>query len=65
MIDKIAKTICRERCAFFGERPCFMVHDDAGLAMRWPNPNCDEPGCHALAAAICMIHQMPVLKKPK
>lgn len=41
-IDAAARRICRERCAFYGEPPCFQIGG-------WPNPHCDEPGCIALA----------------
>ena len=44
--EKIARAICREQCAFRGEPPCWQVSGE------WPNPNCDEPGCHALADAV-------------
>lgn len=44
-LDKVARAICREQCAVHGEPPCW--HVDAG----WPNRDCDEPGCHTLAAA--------------
>lgn len=44
--ETVARAICREQCAYYGDPPCFKV-DDA----EWPNPNCDEPGCHALADA--------------
>lgn len=48
--DRIARAICREKCAFMGEPPCF---DKSIFGEEpWPNPYCDEPGCHALAAAV-------------
>jgi hypothetical protein len=43
-IDRMARAICRESCAFYGEPPCWMD----GF---WPHPGCDEPGCIALAKA--------------
>ena len=43
--DRVARAICREQCAFYGEPPCWLGNRE------WPNPNCDEPGCNALAAA--------------
>lgn len=43
-IEAVARAICREQCAFFGEPPCF----ENGI---WPQPDCNEPGCHALAVA--------------
>lgn len=42
-IDLVARAICAEQCAVYGEPPC---HE-----FGWPNPNCDEPGCIALAMA--------------
>lgn len=54
-IDKIARAICREQCAFMGEPPCFDVIDNEGCLMPWPNPNCDEPGCQALAMAAASV----------
>ncbi|WP_199252628.1 hypothetical protein [Chachezhania sediminis] len=42
--DTIARAICQERCAFKGEPACWQVVPD-----EWPNPNCDDPGCQALA----------------
>lgn len=47
--DDIARAICREQCAFFGEPPCFEVAE-------WPNKSCNEPGCQALAYAV--IHKV-------
>ena len=50
-ISRVARAICRERCAFRGEPPCFEPQftdeaDDLGLS-----PHCDDPGCKALAIA--------------
>lgn len=42
--DAIARAICREKCAFYGEPPCWTIGE-------WPNVYCDEPGCEALAIA--------------
>lgn len=44
LLARAARAICAERCAFYGEPPCWKVGD--GLS-----PDCDEPGCEALAAA--------------
>ena len=44
-IEAVARAICQENCACIGERPCYAVEG------AWPNPNCDEPGCHAQATA--------------
>lgn len=52
-IDHIARAICREQCAFYGEPPCWLVDQV------WPNPTCEEPGCHALAKAAVEADAMP------
>lgn len=44
--DAMHRAICQETCAFMGEPACWQV-----VPNEWPNPNCDEPGCHALALA--------------
>lgn len=49
--DQVARAICAESCAYMGEPPCYNVRDDQDKPMPWPNPNCDEPGCQALALA--------------
>lgn len=49
---EIARAICREKCAFYGEPPCFMIADEFGDPPPWPNEGCDEPGCFALAQAV-------------
>lgn len=51
LIEKVARAICAEQCAFYGEPPCFESQftdeaDDIGLS-----PHCDSPGCKALAMA--------------
>lgn len=43
--ERIAKAVCREKCAFYGELACWQVDGP------WPAPECDEPGCHAIADA--------------
>lgn len=51
--EKVARAICAEKCAFMGEPPCYTVEGE------WPNPNCQEPGCHAEAqAAIAALEPM-------
>lgn len=47
--EKVARAICRERCAFYGEPPCFHVAPDPE-AESW-NSHCNEPGCRAFADA--------------
>ncbi len=44
VVDRMARAICQERYAFMGEPACWAVAD-------WPNRECDEPGCMALAQA--------------
>jgi hypothetical protein len=43
-VGPAARAICAETCAFMGEPPCWNTGG-------WPNPECDEPGCFALARA--------------
>lgn len=61
--DAIARTICWETCAFYGEPPCFTMTEtdgpDMGKPLPWPNPHCDEPGCQALATAVLARLQHP------
>ena len=49
--EAVAKAACRECCAFMGEPPCFEVTGDSGEELPWPNPDCDAPGCGAIADA--------------
>jgi len=42
--DTIARAICAEKCAVYGDPPCWKTGE-------WPNKECDEPGCVALAMA--------------
>lgn len=53
LTETLHRAICREKCAMYGEPPCFELTaaDDVGTPLPWPNPDCDEPGCHALAIA--------------
>lgn len=41
---KLCRSICRERCSYRGEPPCFEIDKD-----NWPPQTCDEPGCEAYA----------------
>lgn len=57
-IARVARAICAEKCAFYGEPPCWEVGE--GLS-----PDCDEPGCEALAmAAVAAITPTP-MEKPE
>ena len=54
-LERVARAICAEKCAFMGEPPCYSVEGE------WPNPNCQEPGCHAEAqAAIAALEPVTV-----
>jgi hypothetical protein len=44
-VEAIHRAICAESCAYRGEPPCYTLNG------AWPNPDCDEPGCEALAKA--------------
>jgi hypothetical protein len=52
-IAKVARAICAEKCAFYGEKPCWQIGE--GLS-----PDCGQlgPGCLALAqAAVAALQQ--------
>jgi hypothetical protein len=48
--DRIARAICRETCAAYGDPPCFELEDHKGRKVEWPYA-C-ERDCQALAAAV-------------
>jgi len=48
--ERVARAICREKCAFKGEPPCFTVMD--GSEFDFPPETCCEPGCMAEADAV-------------
>lgn len=57
--EAVARAICREKCAFMGEPPCFTVMDGSEFA--FPPETCCEPGCMAEAdAAIALMR--PVIR---
>lgn len=51
-IERVGQAICRERCAFYGEPPCFEIDGN------WPPEAC-EPSClsSAIAALVAMRFQ--------
>jgi hypothetical protein len=49
IIEVMARGICREKCAFMGEPPCFTIMD--GSPFTWPPETCCEPGCISEATA--------------
>ena len=54
-IERVARAICQERCAFYGEPPCWRIAPD-----EWEKQDCDEPGCRAMAmAAIAALEDAP------
>jgi hypothetical protein len=60
IVERMHRAICREKCAYYGDPPCFDMTDDQGEALPWPNSACDEPGCHALAvAAAAAVRTLP------
>jgi hypothetical protein len=50
MVNKVARAICAERCAFKGEYPCYSLAA-AAKGKKYPPETCDDPGCEALARA--------------
>jgi hypothetical protein len=50
-VEKAAKKICQEKCAFMGEPPCW---DGPFMDEEFPPPACSEPGCLAEAEAACL-----------
>lgn len=59
-LEAAARAICRERCAFMGEPPCFEIGE--GLS-----PQCDEPGCAVKARAACqaMLAAWPGMERDR
>jgi hypothetical protein len=54
--EKVAKKLCQEKCAFYGEPPCWGLDPNEYVIEPWNPDTCDEPGCGALAsAAIDMV----------
>jgi len=49
LVERVAKAICREASAFYGEEPCWKLGDEFAQEP-WP-PDCGEHGCFALAVA--------------
>ncbi|MFV1689996.1 hypothetical protein VWZ40_00905 [Phaeobacter sp. JH20_21] len=45
-MERIARTICAEKNAVYGEPPCWKVDGP------WPNPDCGDCTCHDLAKAV-------------
>lgn len=64
LIENMARGICREKCAFMGEPPCFAVLD--GTEFKWPPETCCEPGCVSeAAAALTAIEEAGMVVAPK
>lgn len=50
LVYEMAKAICQEQCAFYGEPPCWRISEEWG-----EHNHCDEPGCYALAKAAVSV----------
>jgi hypothetical protein len=37
-VERIARAICREKCAFYGDPPCFEMTGEEDEELPWPNP---------------------------
>jgi hypothetical protein len=53
--EKVAKKLCQEKCAFYGEPPCWGLDPDEYVIEPWNPDTCDEPGCGALADAAIAV----------
>lgn len=54
--ERVAKALCQEKCAFYGEPPCWGLDPAEYVIEPWNPDKCDEPGCGALAdAAIALV----------
>jgi hypothetical protein len=55
-VERVARAICAESCAFRGEPPCYTFAPEVE-GQEW-HDGCSEPGCIALAqAAICAMER--------
>ena len=55
LVEKVERALCQEKCAFYGEPPCWGLDPAEYVIEPW-NPNgCDEPGCGALAHAALTV----------
>lgn len=53
---RVARALCQEKCAFYGEPPCWGLDPNEYVVEPWNPDTCDEPGCGALAdAAIDLV----------
>jgi hypothetical protein len=53
LVERVAKAICAEKCAYRGEPSCAVVME--GTAYRFPPETCCEPGCLAEARAAIRV----------
>lgn len=54
--ERVARKLCQEKCAFYGEPPCWGLDPSEYVIEPWNPDTCDEPGCGALAdAAIAVV----------
>jgi hypothetical protein len=53
--EKVAKKLCQEKCAFYGEPPCWGLDPNEYVIEPWNPDTCDEPGCGALADAAIAV----------
>lgn len=53
--DRIVRLICRERCSYLGVPACWALTDNQNKPLPWPNPNCSDPACQALAVASMLV----------
>ena len=54
--EQVARAMCQEKCAFYGDPPCWGLDPAEYVIEPWNPDKCDEPGCGALAdAAIAIV----------
>lgn len=61
LVERVAKAICAEKCAYRGEPSCAVVIE--GTAYSFPPETCCEPGCLAEARAACAVARAIVLEE--
>ncbi len=51
--EEIARALCAEKCAVYGEPPCYTIEGE------WPNPHCGDCTCHDMADVVLKLRAEP------